>query len=220
MLVAMVVFLAACGSSSARTSATSPTGTSATTPTGSSASAVACGPATAKTLAASARARVYEQGNVVYGCAASGSAAARSFRLGNATRALREMRVGPVAVAGDLAAYGLTSFGIDNVRAQVVVRRLTDGAQLQAFPATKAVGAESFESVGAVVLKADGAVAWIAHVTSIGGRGQTTEVHSAPAGETNVVLASGSGIDPSFLHLRGSTVSWRDGAVTRQATLR
>ncbi|HEX4283278.1 MAG TPA: hypothetical protein VHZ27_21095 [Solirubrobacteraceae bacterium] len=209
MLVAMVAFLAACGSSSAHTSTATPAHPGAPT--------IACGPATAKTLAASARARVYQVGSEVYGCAASGRG---SFRLGNATHTIRELRAGPVAVAGDLAAYGLTSFGIDTVRAQVVVRRLTDGARLQAFPATKAVGAESFESVGSVVVKPDGAVAWIAHESSIGARGQTTEVQSARAGGSNVVVASGSGIDPSSLRLRGSTLSWRDAGVTRRATLR
>lgn len=163
------------------------------------------------------RARVYQAGNAVYGCAAPGG---RSLRLGNATRTIDEMRAGPVAVAGVLAAYGLTSFGVDTIRAEVVVRRLTDGRQLQTFAATKATGAESFQSVGSVVVKPDGSVAWIAHVSSIGARAQATEVHSALAGGPDVVLASGSGIDLYSLRLRGSTLSWREDGLTRRATLR
>lgn len=212
MIVALLVFVTACGSSSARPTTPAPAAHPTT-------AAPPCGPAAATTVAASHRARAYQAGNAVYGCAASAGAAGRSFRLGNATRTIDQMRAGPVAVAGVLAAYGLTSFGVDTIRAQVVVRRLTDGRQLQTFAATNATGAESFESVGSVVVKADGAVAWIARVNSIGGRGQATEVHSARAGAADVVLGSGPGIDPSSLRLRGSTLSWRDAGTTRRATL-
>jgi hypothetical protein len=166
---------------------------------------------------ASRLARVYQFGGAVYGCAFAGD---RSFRLGNATQTLRESRVGPVAVAGDVAAYGLTAFGIDTVRAQVVVRRLTDGGQLESFPATSTAGVEPFQSVGSVVVESDGAVAWIGRETSIIARGrELVEVHAAAGGHQSV-LDSGAGIVPASLRLRGSTLTWRHDGATRRATLR
>ncbi|MGN6868593.1 MAG: hypothetical protein ACTHMY_09330, partial [Solirubrobacteraceae bacterium] len=120
-IVALVV-LASCGSSAAASG-------------GSTAVATRCGPASAKTLSADGRVRVYTLHEDVYGCSV---ARGRSFRLGHASRALAEARVGPVAVAGDLAAYGLQSFGVDTVRASVVVRRLTDGSEVKQLRATRA----------------------------------------------------------------------------------
>lgn len=241
-MVALLVFLASCGSSaaqsaggSATTSAgggstsrsggstspgggpTSPGSTGSSPSTGPPATTTACGPASATTLAANGRVRVYVLHQVVYGCSA---ARKRSFRLGHGTRSLAESSVGPVAVAGDLTAYGLRNFGVDTVISSVVVRRLTDGAQLKELAATHARGAESFQSIGSVVVRPDGAVAWIGTQHSIaGGRGTVLEVHaSSTAGDR--VLESGSAIDATSLRLRGTTLTWVDGGVTRHATLR
>jgi hypothetical protein len=198
-LVALVV-LAACGSSMAK----------------SAGGATRCGPPSARTLASDGRVRVYALRQEAYGCSA---ARGRSFRLGHVTRALAESRVGPVAVAGDLAAYGLQSFGVDTVRASVVVRRLTDDSRIKELPATRAVGVEAFQSVGSVVVMANGAVAWIGVEHSIVGHSSAIEVHAAGAGSARV-LDSGPNIDPTSLRLRGSRLSWVDGRATRHATLR
>jgi hypothetical protein len=183
---------------------------------GSAATATRCGPASAKTLAANGKVRVYALHQVVYGCSV---ARGRSFRLGHAVRALAQARVGPVAVGGDLAAYGLESFGVDTVSTSVVVRRLTDGTQVKELRATRAVGAEAFQSVGSVVVIADGAVAWIGSEHSIVGHSSAIEVHAAGAGGDRV-LDSGPNIDPTSLRRRGSRLSWVDGGATRHATLR
>jgi hypothetical protein len=199
-VVTVLVLVAACGSSSAKPVARTRT----------------CGPARATTRAASNQARVYQVDNTVYGCAEEST---HSFRLGNATRTLRESRVGPIAIAGDVAAYGLTAFGVDTVRTQVVVRRLTDGGQLASFPATSAAGAESFQLVGSVVVQSDAAVAWIGQASSIISRGrELIEVHSAAGGHDSV-LDSGAGIDPRSLQLHGSTLRWKHDGATRRATL-
>jgi hypothetical protein len=105
------------------------------------------------------------------------------------------------------------------VTASVVVRRLTDGAQLKQFAATNAVGAESFRSVGSIALRPDGAVAWIGSERSIIAHRGATEVHAAGAGGDHV-LDSGSGIDPASLRLHGTTLTWVNGGVTRHGTLR
>jgi hypothetical protein len=182
-IVALVV-LAACGSSVANSA-------------GSTAGATRCGPAGAKTLAGNGRVRVYALHGVVYGCSV---ARGRSFRLGNVSRAIAESRVAPAAVGGDLAAYGLQSFGVDTVSASVVVRRLTDGTQVKELRATRAVGAEAFESIGSVAVLASGAVAWIGTEHSIVGHGSAIEVHAAGAGGDRV-LDSGPKIDPASLRL-------------------
>jgi hypothetical protein len=161
---------------------------------------------------------VYALRRSVYGCSV---ARGRSFRLGRAARALGKPRVGPVAVAGDFAAYGVQDFGIDTVLASVVVRRLTDGKQFGDYPVTRAAFAESFQSVGSIAAKGDGAVAWIGVVHSIVAGHGAVEVHAAgPAAETSKVLDSGPQIVTNSLRLRGSTLTWRHGTAMRHATLR
>jgi hypothetical protein len=154
---------------------------------------------------------------VVYGCSVQRG---RTFRLGHATRSISESRVGPVAVAGNDAAYGLSNFGVDTVRTSVEVRRLTDGAVLQDLPASSSAGPEFFQQVGSVVVKADGAVAWIGSESSIISRGHgVIEVRAVDAGGARM-LDSGQGIDSTSLRLRGSTLSWRHNGVTHHGTLR
>jgi hypothetical protein len=204
------VSVAACGSSSAAPQ----------TPASSQGSGAAarCGPAGARTLAASGLARVYSLRGSVYGCSVKGR---KSYRLGHASRSIREGRVGPVAVAGEDAAYGLTQYGVDTVSAGVIVRRLRDGKQLRGLAATsKALGPESFASVDSIVVNRTGAVAWIAQGGSvISGHPSDVEVDRADA-RGHSVLDSGAGIGGRSLRLRDSTISWRDGAATRSATLR
>lgn len=192
-----VVALAACGTSSA--------------------SAGTCGPGAGHTIAHSASARVYSVGDGVFGCAFGSP---HTYRLGNTSRSIREGRVGPVAVAGRVAAYGYAEFGVDTLSASVVVRNLGDGAEIRSEPATmRPLGAEFFQSVAAVVVKADGAVAWIGKGGSvISGHAGDVEVDRADARGV-ALLDSGPGIDPGSLRLRGSTVSWRDRGQTRSGRI-
>jgi hypothetical protein len=214
MLTALVA-LAACGSSAGMPRHAAGAGGSG--PPGSAA-AGRCGPRSARTLAADSRARVYSTGNAVYGCAAG---AHQSFRLGAAARSLREGRVGPVALAGVDAAYGLATFGVDTGSAQVIVRRLSDGRQLRSAPATQGrLGPESVQAVDALVVKANGAVAWIAEARSIISQRSAVIQVARDDARGNSVLDSGTGIDARSLRLHGSSLSWRDGSQTRSATLR
>lgn len=208
--LALLVVLAACGSSAASPG----TSTSGTTP-GSAAGH--CGPAAATTLASSNRARVYPWHGFVYGCSFGRT---RSFRLGSATRGVREPRADPVAVAGNVAAYGLSNFGVDTVRTTVDVRRLTDGKSLGSFAVTRAAVVEGLESVGSLVVKSDGAVAWIGVARSIVGGRHAIEVHAAGASaSTDKLLDSGPQIVTNSLRLRGSTLTWRNGTTTRHASI-
>jgi hypothetical protein len=103
----------------------------------------------------------------------------------------------------------------------VIVVRLSDGKQLHNSSATsKPLGPEFFQSVESVVVKSDGAVAWVAKAGSIiSGRADDVEVKRADA-RGALPLDSGAGIDPTSLRLRDSTVSWRHGSATHSATLR
>ena len=204
----LLLALAACGSSSAASepSASSTTGDGSTT----------CGPEAALTLAVSPQARVYSSNGQVYGCAV---AAGHSYRLGAGGRSIRQSRVGAIAVAGRNAGYGLSNFGVDTVSAQVVVRNLLNGKIIHNAVATSRILVESFQSIDSVVIKTDGAVAWISEVGSVISHNRYLEVHRLD-GRGQALLASGGGIVSRSLRLHGSTLTWRDGSVTRSASLR
>jgi hypothetical protein len=220
LIIVAAISLTACGASAAAPSR--PSGSRTSTGTGSAgagagaAAAAACGPAGAKTIASSRGARVYESGTRVYGCAGRSG---RSYVLGRHTSCVGGSEVGPVAVAGTSAAYGLATCGIDTGSAAVLVRELTDGKVVTREPATSApLGAESYQHVDSVVLRSGGAVAWIGSASSIIRHTHEIEVHSADAHNTRL-LDHGAGIAPMSLRLHGSRLSWRDGGGTRTAKL-
>jgi hypothetical protein len=183
----------------------------------SAGTAPVCGPAGAHTLAADAKARVYSRNGSVYGCA---KGAPKSFRLGSTSNSTRQNRVGPLALAGVDAAYGLTNYGVDTVSAEVLVRQLSDGHLLRRQNAVAGnLPAEYFESVDAIVLKPDGSVAWTAHGGSIvSDKSSVTEVEKSDR-SSRTLLDKSSRIKTGSLRLQGSRLSWRDGATTRSATL-
>src|SRR5579884_2244811 len=212
----VLVTLAACGSSSAAPhdsaagtttnpgattnsgGTTNPGGT--TTPVGAS-----CGPTRAKTLLADRRARVYERREVVFGCA---DTTRHSYRLGSAETCLRSARAGPIALAGTTVAYGLQRCGIDTGSGLAVVQQLTDGHELRALAATGGRAVEAYSEVTAIVVKSDGAVAWIGALRSIIRKGGEIQVHRADAsGEAE--LDSGPGIGLTSLRRHGSRLTWR-----------
>jgi hypothetical protein len=150
----------------------------------------------------------------VYGCAGR-----RQYLLGQSSACIRSAQVGPVAVEGALAAYALERCGVDTGSSEVIVRSLTNGHQLKAARATtKPVGPESYVTVRSVVIKADGAVAWIALASSLLAHRRDTEVHKSDQ-HGQRLLDSGGGIDPGSLRLHGSKLTWRDGGGKRSATL-
>ena len=210
-----VFALAACGPSSAiaRTAGAS----RAVATTGSAWVAGArCGSASGRTLAADARARVYALHGSVYGCAGPG----RQYRLGVTGNCILAHCVGPVVVAGALAAYGLKSCGIDLCTARVIVRRLSDGRQVVDDDANSLpLGPESIQSVDSLVLRADGDSAWIAVGSSIVGHNRVVEVHAQDRTGDHL-LDTGAAVQPGSLRLRGVELTWRHGRTLHSATLR
>ena len=127
--------------------------------------------------------------------------------------------MGPVAVAGKDVAYGLSSFGVDTVSSQVIVRDLGTGQQLRAAAPTNRILPESFTSVDSIVVKADGATAWISQTSSVIRHGSpVVQVWRADA-RGQSLLDSGGSIDARSLRRSGSIVSWRNGSKVRSATL-
>ncbi len=122
-------------------------------------------------------------------------------------------------LSGTTTAYGRESCGIDTGTSEVVVERLTDGRHLRTEAATvNQLAPESYQAVTSLVVKGDGAVAWIAEARSIVRNTIDIEVHRADKrGETE--LDSGRSIDPTSLRLQGSELTWRAAGSTRSATL-
>jgi hypothetical protein len=200
--LALVGAIASCGVSSAAPS------------TSASATVARCGPGGAHTLAASPQARIYSWRGSVYGCTVG-----HRLRLGSVSRCVRPERVGPVVVAGDLAAYAVTSCGIDTGSTQVIVTRLSTGRRLSTHAASSIIlGPESFASVGSIVVNRAGQVAWIASASSIATHRRAVQVLAADQRRTRV-LDSSLAIAPGSLQLRGSKLSWKQGAAVHAAKL-
>jgi hypothetical protein len=173
-----------------------------------------CGPAGARELAASRYGRIYSWHGSVYGCTVG-----HRYRLGSATQCNRSARIGPAAAAGELAAYAVTRCGVDTGSTQVIVARLSDRHRLSTHAASSViVGAESFESVGSIVVNRTGQVAWIASVSSIATHRRAVQLLAADQHGTRV-LDSSLAIAPGSLRLSGSRLSWKHGGAIRAATL-
>ncbi len=198
-LIAAVIALAACGSSAA-----------------SGGPAISCAPAGARTIARNGVASVYSSGKSVYGCS---DQTHKRWKLGQSKTCLGAPLVQAVKLAGSLAAYGAKTCGVDTGTAAVVVRRLTDGKQLFTGRATTGfTGVESYQSVQSLVLKSDGAVAWIGTSRQIFSTRSAVEVHAVSHARQSL-LDSGTAIAPGSLRLSGSKLSWKHGAAERTATL-
>lgn len=209
-IVAGLLTLAACGSSSGMAPRTGRPVTTAD-------AKAACGPAGARTLAVDRVARVYQSGGNVYGCS---TATRRPYLLGASARSIREGRAGPIALAGQDAAYGFTSFGVDTISTAVVVRDLGDGKRLRSEPATsRPLRAEFFQSVDSIVVKPDGSVAWIGEGGSVISGGVTDIELDKADTHGFALLDSGNGIDTRSLRLHGSALTWRHGGRSRSASL-
>lgn len=207
-VLALAVLLSACGSTTA--SATS----ASSTPTPAPAQ---CGPARAHSLAINSRVRVYTSGSFVYGCSVRTH---RTTRLGRSDRCVAASRAGPAALAGELTGYGLQQCGVDTGTGEVIVRRLSDGRVLRTLEATQGqLRPESYQTVLSIVVKPDGAVAWTARMSSLGGGHPQLQVLAANAGSSTRLLDSGDGVAPASLTLHGSRLTWKNGGQIRASTL-
>lgn len=162
-------------------------------------------------------ARIYRVGDTVSGC---------SNRTGRRT-ALGYTNIGPhnrtrltlVRLAGVYAAFATSTFGVDTGSADVNVVRLSDGHRTTSTQAVDQGMVESVQSVPSLVVRSDGAVAWIGEASSIIRHTKALEVHRIDR-RGAMLLDSGTEIAPQSLRLQDSRLTWRDGSATRTSTLR
>jgi hypothetical protein len=176
-----------------------------------------CGPVAVRTIAGDDVARIYADGGSAFGCVAGGN---RAYRLGAAGlgHSPGSARIEAVRVAGRRAAYGLRTMGVDTGYVTVDVRVLSTGALQARRPATTRAGVEGFQSIDSLVLKADGAVAWIATARAIG-KPKFVRQLLALDRQGFRVLDSGPSLDSTSLALHGSKLAWKHGTASRTANL-
>jgi hypothetical protein len=179
----------------------------------------ACGPAGAHTIAVDAVARVYSENQTVYGCALPGGLSV-TLKGGSGVQAPR-ISVGPVALAGTIAAFGLSDQGVDTRSATVIVTQLRGGRRLSNFPAlTALLGVEAHMFVRSIVAGGDGGVAWIASGTSPYVATVTQVFRGHRTHKKLLDHSPDSVIAPRSLHLHGSRLTWKHGGQVRHAMLR
>jgi hypothetical protein len=184
--------------------------------TGGGTATARCGPATAKTIASDAGARVYAVGSGVYGCVNG----RRAYLLVHRSQSRpAQSGLSEIALAGLVVGYAKSQSGVDTLSAEVVVRRLDSGRILHDVDAVRGPRApEFFEGVDQLVVKADGAVAWIGRGGSILAKEGTVEVNRIDRrGEATLDQSTHHRMEA--LRLRGSKLSWRDGNALRTSTL-
>jgi len=173
-----------------------------------------CVPAGAQIVALRGRAAVFALAGR-YGCYASG----RPVRLAAppgppAGPGLRE-GLSRITLNGHDVAFARTSSGVDTNSVTVEVFDLKARRRLdRKLAITQVVGPESVSSVTALRLRSDGAVAWIASVTSLGTRNFSREVHGARGGHDHLLDHSKT-IAVHSLGLHGRYVLWQDGGSRR-----
>jgi len=202
------------------------------------ASSPRCVPARVLVVAADSRAALYlapedpeyPEFLSVYGCSYKTK---RSHRLGEAPSTAG----GPGAAGGvrletldgTMAAYSTGSCRPGTAGSVVVVRDLSSGAVVHCIPSGTPAHPEpprtedglTFSQVGigpveSLLVKSDGAVAWIAQDDFVGH--SSYQVHALDKTGSRV-LAEGPEVEPHSLALAGSTLYWTQGGVPHSARL-
>jgi hypothetical protein len=184
-------------------------------------------PSGAKIVAVHAQAAVYSDGGRGrFGCYGSG----KPVTLLPDTIVNAGLR--RITLKGRFVAFVIESGGVDTSNAGVEVYDLRKRRRIENHAAVRRVtGPEFIESVTALRLRSDGAVAWIAMGQSLGVPGGASsitappphfgperEVHGARRGRDHL-LASGQDIALRTLKLRGRLVVWRQAGATKTARL-
>jgi hypothetical protein len=174
-----------------------------------------CVPSGSKPLRASGPARIYSRGAMLYGCVGS-----RRTLLGSlqGTTPFPARRVTRYALSSGYAATDTVDMGVDTLASSVTLVDLRTGATIATAPATTPESRpESFLTVTAIAVNANGAAAWIGERSAIGQRKPVYEVH-ALVGADNRLLASATA-KLAALRLQGNKLSWQAAGQTHSATL-
>lgn len=183
-----------------------------------------CQPGHSRLLAVDAQAQVYKMINEggpfleAYGCVYG----RRPYILGR----LPENSLSPggaggvelITLSGTMVAYQYSAFGEVGWKSWIIaVQSLRTGKYLHKLPTGKLEEpSPNPESAGigpalTIVIKSDGAVAWIAEDRELSENGPPYyQVHALDKTGSRI-LAAGTGIDPRSLALAGSTLYWTKG---------
>jgi hypothetical protein len=157
----------------------------------------------------------HEKNTRIHGCAYGH----RSYLLGTVPNCIRPCG-GPEQeiLGGPLVAYGEASGDETERFYRVIVRNLRTGHVIREVPtgtpvppSNAVVGAGPVTSI---VLKSDGAVAWVLET----GSPTTYQVHAVDKNGSRILASSGD-IDPSSLALAGNTIYWTQGSTAMSARL-
>lgn len=133
--------------------------------------------------------------------------------------------VGPVALAGRFVAYSNAFRGRSGADIGILVRDVRTGRTVRSYGVREFVepGDRDFvERTSDLVLRADGTAAWIFEVEERDDQGTTVrvryEVHRF-MGREQVLLDSGTDVEPGSLALAGSRLYWMKGGQPRSVVL-
>jgi hypothetical protein len=204
--------------------------------TGSNRKPAKCPPGRSHLIAADAEAQVYlrpggsgpsgeYQAEEIFGCAYGGRRAYAlsgppAFSSQSGSEATDYTLAGVILVFESFEVQSIPGLGLPELKRLIKVENLRTGRLLHKVP----TGTSSPNSIGigpvvTLVVKSDGAVAWIAGNNK--GRGEPAtsyEVHALDK-TGNRLLASGAEIDPSSLALAGGTLYWTQGGKPMSAVL-
>lgn len=187
-------------------------------------------PATARILAQGRLGRVVDVEHTLVVCL-PGASTGRAIGLTEAADGCVPDRcfTAAVAVSGRRLAFGVDSIGRDGLGDRIVVQDIVTGHYRRDFfngtfhqaDRARCGNDGSYEGVGPttdIVLRSDGAIAWIAQRLCAPAAEKSFEVHARIGGRT-VTLDAGTGIGPTSLVLRRDGLLWTRDGTTRRATL-
>ncbi len=157
----------------------------------------------------------------IFGCAAG---AVRSYKLGRVIEgsASGSVGTGPFALAGPVVAYGVgeshtSGINFNESSNEIVVRNLANGKIALKVPngSPAEPGDVGLGETTAIVVKQDGAVAWINRASGELGSIQVRSVDVTG----NHLLAASPEIEPDSLALAGSILYWTEGSKPFSAAL-
>ena len=129
-----------------------------------------------------------------------------------------------ITLTGDVAAWEEYPFNGPGKQVYakhvIFVRDLRSGSLLHRLPPGPSTAPDKIGRgpVSGVVVKSDGAVAWMTTGSIV--EGVETNVVHAVGRSGSWVVVSGLGIDPHSLRLKGSTLSWTQNGVMSSTSLR
>jgi hypothetical protein len=170
-------------------------------------------------LLADGRATIYTGGKTqpfeVYGCV-PGHSSYDLGRLESPGRPTRSARIGQLTIAGSMVAFEET----DNTYPErIVVRDLQTGR----FVVRESHGAHGLWRVEQIVVKSDGAVAWLVQMNQgHGGNPIHKEIDAVDASGTRLLAEGEEGLNPierGSLAIAGSTLYWTQSGKPLSASL-